>query len=113
MSGPAVLLTPAMREIVERAVLDEAAFRGWTVHAVSARSNHVHVVITAPSTRSGTARGRLKACCSRRLNAMPGQAPRRHWWTEDGSGRYLHTEASLRAAIRYVQDQDASWMKHL
>src|SRR5260370_41734958 len=47
MAEPAVLLTPEQRQIVEKTIADHCRIRGWTLHAVSARTNHIHVVVTA------------------------------------------------------------------
>ncbi|MCA8913231.1 MAG: transposase [Planctomycetes bacterium] len=48
----AVLLSPAMREIVEEVVREVCEYRKWRLLAVNVRSNHVHVVVGAPATRS-------------------------------------------------------------
>jgi hypothetical protein len=42
-----VLLTDEQRALVEQTIRDHCRFRAWTLHAVHARSNHIHVVVTA------------------------------------------------------------------
>src|SRR3954451_5262885 len=41
-----LILATAHREIVERTIADHCRFRGWSLHAVACRTNHVHVVVT-------------------------------------------------------------------
>jgi hypothetical protein len=47
-----VTLSAPLWTTVERAIRDRCQFRGWTIEAVNVRTNHVHAVITAASTRS-------------------------------------------------------------
>src|SRR5438132_13512735 len=46
VEGP-VLLTPEQRALVEKTIIDHCRIRGWRLHAVNARTNHVHVVVSA------------------------------------------------------------------
>jgi hypothetical protein len=39
------------------------------------------------------------------LNALHPSVHREHWWTKDGSKRYLLAEDALQRAIAYVKDQ--------
>src|SRR5262245_15811024 len=66
-SEPAVLLTPAQRSLVEQTVADHCRIRGWLLHAVNARTNHVHVVVTADCAPDEVM-NQLKAWCSRKLS---------------------------------------------
>jgi hypothetical protein len=47
MAEAAVLLSVAQRAVVEDTVRRHCETRNWTLHALNARSNHVHVVVTA------------------------------------------------------------------
>ncbi|GIX03803.1 MAG: hypothetical protein KatS3mg113_0809 [Planctomycetaceae bacterium] len=47
MVEAAVLLTAEQRALVEQTIRDHCRIRGWHLHAVNARSKHVHVVVTA------------------------------------------------------------------
>ena len=65
--------------------------RNWQLHAVNARTNHVHVVVTADRDPDEVM-NQLKAWCSRKLSDAAGltatvaakKAGRRHWFTEGG-----------------------------
>ena len=93
-----VILGPRQREIVEQTIRRHCDIRAWTLHALNVRSNHVHMVVTAPDAPE-TVMVQLKAWCSRRLNEADG---RRKWWTEHGSTKWINDEAYLANAIRYV-----------
>jgi REP element-mobilizing transposase RayT len=104
------VLDAGQRRQVEETIAKHCAIRGWHLHAVNCRTNHVHVVVTAAAPPA-TVREQLKAWCTRRLkerqraaSADPEQPVRAHWWTERGSLRWLNDEASLAEAIRYVRD---------
>jgi hypothetical protein len=48
MTGEVVVLAPDQRRIVHAVVVEHCRIRGWPLHACNARTNHVHVVVTAP-----------------------------------------------------------------
>ena len=76
--------------------------------AVHVRSNHVHVVITAPSVRPEKVVADLKAWSSRRLReAFLSETDEyeyadRDRWTQHGSTKYLWNDEALAGAIEYV-----------
>jgi hypothetical protein len=47
MAESAVPLNDEQRALVEQTVRDHCRIRGWRLNAVHARTNHVHVVVTA------------------------------------------------------------------
>jgi REP element-mobilizing transposase RayT len=78
------------------------------LHAVSCRSNHVHVVVTA-DRKPEDVRNQLKAWCTRKLKELqrsskPNDQVREKWWAEKGSRRYIGDEESLEAVVAYVLD---------
>jgi REP element-mobilizing transposase RayT len=86
--------------MVEDAIREHCDIRNWSLHAVNARTNHVHVVVTATGTRPESVRDQFKAWCTRRLKAdVPTRA---RFWTEGGSCRWINQEADLEAAVLYV-----------
>src|SRR5687767_7907333 len=54
------------RAIVETTIRLHCAYRGWTLLAVSCRTNHVHVVVNVAIAADIVVR-ELKAWCTRRL----------------------------------------------
>lgn len=110
MTENACRLSSKERVIVEQQVAETCTHKGWFLHGVNCRSNHVHAVVTS-SAAPRIIRGQLKAWCSRRLNefqrelGIPAGKQRTHWWADRGSIRWIFDEASLAAAIEYVLDQ--------
>ncbi len=103
MTEDAFRLTEEQRRAVERQVAETCRLRGWHLHAVNCRSNHIHVVVSANQTSPKKIRADLKAWATRCLKN--GFNPKReNWWAERGSIRYLNDEASLEAATIYVLD---------
>jgi hypothetical protein len=47
MTASACCLDGAQRTVVEQQIAQTCALRGWHLHAVNCRSNHLHVVVSA------------------------------------------------------------------
>ena len=118
MAEDACRLDLSQRDVVQQQVTETCQFRGWPLHAVNCRSNHVHVVLSADQSPK-VVRNQLKAWCTRRLKELEGKRQvalgragtgiRGNWWAERGSQRFINDEDSLEAAILYVLDgQDKS-----
>jgi REP element-mobilizing transposase RayT len=111
MTSNACRLSNNQRAIVQRTIVEHCRIRGWTLHVVNCRTNHVHVVVTA-NIEPKAVRDQLKAWCTRKLNEclqpdeLSAVRPRtkRKWWTERGSCRYINHEDDLETAIVYVRD---------
>jgi REP element-mobilizing transposase RayT len=110
MAGEKVVLTREQREAVEQAIRENCRIRGWHLHAVNVRSNHVHVVLTADRSRE-EARDQLKSTSSRCLSDLAGlttpvarKAGRKRWWTEGGDTEAIWDDCYLQNAIQYVQE---------
>jgi hypothetical protein len=76
------ILDDEQRNIVEATVRSHCDIRHWSLHALNARSNHIHVVATAEDVDPAIVMDQFKAWCSRRLNerdAARGMPRRRHW----------------------------------
>ena len=108
MAEDALELTIAQRAIVEKTTRDHCTIRNWPLHAVNARTNHVHVVVTA-DREPNEVMNQLKAWCSRKPSDAAGltttvakKAGRRHWFTEDGDKQEIYNEEFLQNAIKYV-----------
>jgi REP element-mobilizing transposase RayT len=66
------------------------------------RSNHVHVVVTAPGYDPLTVTDQFKAWCTRLLK-QNGET-RENYWTEGASRRWINKEPDLDEVISYVVD---------
>ncbi len=87
--------------MVEQTIRDHCKIRGWTLHAVNVRSNHVHVVVTADRDPDEVMT-QFKASCTRRLKESDPE--RERWWTKGGSTKWINDNAYLQNAIRYVAE---------
>ena len=108
LKGPPVTLHEAQRAIVEATVRAHCDIRRWSLHAVNARSNHIHVVVTAQATAPEKVMEQFKAWCSRRLNehdAAGGLPRRERWWTDHGSTKWVNDDDYFHNAVRYVQER--------
>jgi len=103
MTEDACILTSEQGQVVEAQIAETCAHRGWTLHVVNCRSNHVHVVVTADVADPDKIRIDLKAWATRALKKKF-NSNRENWWAERGSIRYLNSDDDLEAAIRYVRD---------
>ncbi len=106
MTEEELWLTDPQRELVHATIEAHCRFRGWTLHARNARTNHVHVVVTSDIGIDETME-QLKAWCTRRLKeaaaaAAPGEWVRQKWWAEDGSRRFVFDEPGLTEVGDYV-----------
>ena len=98
--GPSVVLSFAQRDIVDRAIHEHCDFRGWTLHAATCRTTHVHVVVSAAERTPAGVLGSLKARCSRHLSQGTKDPPT--WWTRGGSMRQIYDTRALQNVATYV-----------
>jgi REP element-mobilizing transposase RayT len=96
-----VVLNPKQRKIVEDAIREVCDQRKYTLHALNARSNHVHSVVTAPRKPEFVLNS-FKSYATRKLRETDlldeGIKP----WSRHGSTPYLWIEDDVQAAIDYV-----------
>ena len=112
MTEDACRLDAEQRRAVEEQIAETCEVRGWHLHAVNCRSNHLHVVVSA-NAHPKTVRSQLKAWCTRKLKALEAMraaagglntSVRENWWAERGSQRFINDADSLEGAIVYVRD---------
>ena len=112
MKEPEFILAAEHRLIVENTIRKHCEIRRWKLHAVNPRTNHVHVVVTAPNYEPEVVRDQFKAWCTRKLKEAG--LNRTDFWTERGSCRWINHESDLEAAIAYVMDAlDRKWRDHI
>ncbi|WP_419580134.1 hypothetical protein [Stieleria magnilauensis] len=79
-----ILLTGAHREAVELAIQEHCDHRVWRNWSCNARSNHVHVVVTADGYSGRTVRDQLKANATRKLRQLSAEFRDRPVWSVGG-----------------------------
>ena len=103
----AILLDSRQRMLVETTITAHCTLRGWQLHAVNCRTNHVHVIVTAPGRDIVTPREQFKSWCTRKLkelDRLTNRKPRENWWTERGWDIFLDDDRALFDAITYVRE---------
>jgi REP element-mobilizing transposase RayT len=90
------------RHLVERTIQRHCELRRWTLHAVNARTNHIHVVVTAVGYRPETVRDQFKAWCTRALKEAG--AARSRFWTEGGRCDWINAEDGRESVVTYVRE---------
>jgi REP element-mobilizing transposase RayT len=96
-----VELNEARRTTVEAAVRGVCVQRGWALHAINVRTNHVHSVVTA-GCRPEKILNDFKAYATRGMREAKLWQRTTTPWAEKGSRRYLWQEKSVARAIDYV-----------
>lgn len=95
------VLSEAGRAVVDRTIRGVCEHRGWRLHAINVRTNHVHAEVEADADVAKVLHD-LKAWPTRRLVEAGLLQAGRSAWGRHGSTRYVHTPDSLTSAIDYV-----------
>ncbi|KAA5542146.1 hypothetical protein FYK55_15160 [Roseiconus nitratireducens] len=103
LKEPAVFLDPRQRIAVNDRIRQHAAIRNWELHAVSVRSNHVHVVVTACVTPKRV-RDQFKANATTALRRMRDPMTRQRVWTKGGDIILIDRDDDLQRAVTYVME---------
>jgi REP element-mobilizing transposase RayT len=101
LQQPPILLIPEQRKIIEAAICEVCEHRGYDLKAVNARSNHVHVVVSAQS-KPEPIREAFKSYATRRLREAKTIDVEIRPWARGGSRRYLWKTHNVLRAIEYV-----------
>ena len=101
MTEGAVILSPSHREAVEAVCRKHAVIRNWFLHAVSARSNHIHVVVTADAEPKKV-RDQFKANATRALQSCSEPVMNDKVWTRGGDIEIVDGEDGLERVLTYV-----------
>jgi REP element-mobilizing transposase RayT len=113
LQASGITLSNPERRSVEVSIAAVCRLRGWCLHAVNCRTQHVHVVVTVGNLAPAQVMQQLKAWASRALDAPQAEdreRPRQQRrWTRGGSMRLIRAETDLDAVVKYVREcQDSS-----
>jgi REP element-mobilizing transposase RayT len=101
MKSQQFLLDEIQRKAVEEAINEFCEYKSYFLHAVNARTNHVHTVISA-QTEPEPIINFLKSYSTRKLRELNLIAGETKPWSRGGSSRYLWKERHVSLAIEYV-----------
>ncbi len=99
-----IVLSPDERHIVAIECRRRCDHRGWHSWEVNARSNHVHVVVTAAGCSGKLVRDQLKANCTRGLRQQSERFCDRAVWTVGGDWECVNSDEDLEAVCLYVRE---------
>ena len=102
LKGEPVRLDAKRRSSVESAIRETCSIRTWILHAVSVRTNHVHIVVSIGLKKPDTALNAFKANATRQMRQDGTWKPQYSPWVDKGSKRNLWNERSVAEAIDYV-----------
>ena len=100
-----VILNAAQRKSVERSIRDTCEKRGWTLFAISVRTNHVHAVVCMGAKSPKNILIALKANATRHLRNDQLWDQEHTPWADKGSKRNLWNEKSVWEACNYVNNE--------
>ena len=97
-----VILDAAQKNCVEAAARETCQIRKWFLHAVNARTNHVHLVAAIGKKKPEIALNAFKANATRMMRLKGCWRQSASPWADKGSTRYLWNEKSVARATGYV-----------
>ena len=89
------------RTAMDATIREVCTHRGWRIHTINVRTNHVHVVVAGSDTPEKML-GDFKRYGTRRLRKNGLVAQDRLVWAEHGSTRYLWDDKDVYEACNYV-----------
>ncbi|HYT50266.1 MAG TPA: transposase [Pyrinomonadaceae bacterium] len=95
------LLDRAQRNVVESSIREVCEYRGYSLQALSVRTNHVHSVVSA-TCKPEHVMDSFKAYATRKLREATLLDQDVKPWARHGSTRWLWTEEQVERAIDYV-----------
>ena len=101
MKNQTFLLDETQRKLIKEAIEEFCQHKNYQLHAVNARTNHVHTVISA-QTKPEPIINFLKSYSTRKLRESKLISTETKPWSRGGSRRYLWKERHVSLAIEYV-----------
>jgi REP element-mobilizing transposase RayT len=101
MRSDSFLLGAAERKVVDEAIREVCAVRGYGLFAHHVRTNHVHVTVSN-SGKPERMMDSFKAYATRALRKAGLIGEEQKVWSRHGSTRYLWTEDHIATAVDYV-----------
>ena len=102
LAGTPLKLSAIQRKTVEAAIRETCTIRGWSLMAISVRTNHVHTVVSTGGKKGELALNAFKANATRQMREDHCWEFAHSPWAGKGSCRRLWKEPSVHRAIDYV-----------
>lgn len=101
MNSQPFLLNGAQRAVVESAIPEVCAVRGYGLIAINVRTNHVHIVVSAVVSPNAVINA-VKANATRELREAGLVDAGRPIWSRGGSTKYLWKPRNVETAVEYT-----------
>ncbi|HUQ69889.1 MAG TPA: hypothetical protein VM165_10220 [Planctomycetaceae bacterium] len=101
---PPITLTAEQRIFIENVTPQICVRGGWTLHAVAAGPDHVHVCLTGDA-EGKRIRNWFKRWLGEALSEKWPLLPEQTWWAEDGSVKWIFDEANFKNVVSYITKQ--------
>jgi REP element-mobilizing transposase RayT len=101
MEAEAFLLDGTQRRVVDKAIRSVCTIRGYGLKALNVRTNHAHIVVTAP-VKPNAVMVAFKANATRELKEALLVGPDQKVWSRGGSTKYLWKPQNVERAIEYT-----------
>ena len=102
LKHPPVRLTHLQRKVVKDSIKEICNERDWGLWAANARSNHVHIVVSA-ACKSKEVQASLTARATKNMREQRCWAHDYSPWADGGSRKNLWTHQSVMNAVVYVE----------
>ncbi len=99
-----IKLSIIARKLITNTITDHCNYKSWNLYAINVRTNHVHVIVTAPKENPELVMRQFKSWATRHLRKSGIFSSDTKIWTHHGSTRYLWKEENVYAAINYVRE---------
>lgn len=96
------LLDDEQRQAVAAEIARLCTFRDWKLWVANPRTNHVHIVVSAPGYNGAKVRDQVKANCTRAIRERWPKFLDRPLWTVGGDWQCIFTEEALEQVILYA-----------
>lgn len=103
------LMDAPERETVLQSIIKTCEFSNWHLHAAHVRSNHMHIVVTAPKEPEKVAVS-FKAYATRYLKKNYAELNRERYWAKGESTGYIFQSENLLRAIQYTIEEQGLGM---
>ncbi len=110
MKEEPVFLNGEQRQRVDAVIRKHASIRGWALHAVSVRSNHLHIAVTVRELPK-RARDQFKANATRVLREPPSPIENEKIWTKGGDIEFIDTEDDLEKWCYISPKRKTGWIR--
>jgi hypothetical protein len=104
------VLDARRRACVADSVARTAEVRGWAMHVMNVRTQHAHVVVSAPEVRPERVMNDFKAWATRALRESGLAGSEERVWSRHGSTIYLWRDEDVGDACWYVRERQGEWI---